>query len=261
MKISDKFGRRLALAASVSLVAIACAPISANSAALSYADEDGVKQEAKKADKKRRVVIKRSRGKDGEDWEARTVLRGALLGGEEQHQALAKINQSLETVRTQLEKARSKGPKSAIEALESAVEGLEAAKSALENHGFSRHAFIGGMPQEREFRFIIKDALEDIDIDKEDLAEMRLELQSELEGAREEIEEARREIEIEVESDEGNREYHIKMLVDAEGEMARMEEHHLKALKQAEEELRRTRERLEKKLAEKKDKAEADKAD
>ncbi len=247
--------KRLVLAASVSVMAIACAPLSAEPVAIAYDDQEAA-QEDKKSEKKRVVIIDRKNAKHVRGGQG--GMHGFAFAGhhsdEERQEALDKVSASLDSVKAQLEQAKADKEEYAVTALESAVIGLEAAKKSLENNAVNGNFVVRGMPDGGNFEFVIKEALGDLELGETDLKEMRIELRAKLEEAREDIEETRREIEMEIENDSEEREFHIKMLVDAEFDMEKMEEHHLKALKKAEEELRRSREKLEKKLADRKKK-------
>ena len=191
--------------------------------------------------------------------------------------AIAEVEKSLESVEKRLKKAKKRSEKKALKA---AKAGLETALKALKSGGGRGNTMFfgggdlafghGGDARLYEFknrhnfrgkiRGELKELLEGLKGEQDDIHEMRIEILDDVSGLREVIKDSMRDIEIELES--GEHEVQVLRFGDLKGLHRRlegMEEEQLKALKRAEERLKRRREELEKRLEEKKSRDSKDK--
>lgn len=256
--------RRIALIAGLSLSTIM---IAGNSGAMVAFDEEkkAEKAEEDKVEKKKIRVVRKGDAKAGsrEDLDSKEldVEKAMRVHGENARQkAIVETREALEKVEARLKKASRKDEKRALKA---AQDGLQVALQALESkHSHMALAYAG--PSREEIRRIeieaMEDALEDMEVQVDDLDRLRIELKEDLSDAREDIREAFEDIEQEFEFDAEARERYVIDLDHAVRTLDQMEEQQLEGLRRAEEQLKRERERLQQRLAERRAKADGEHA-
>jgi|GEM_PF-6861098 len=191
--------------------------------------------------------------------------------------AIAEVEKSLASVENRLKKAKKKSEKKALRA---AKAGLETALKAMKSStGHGNMMFFGGGDlafghggDARLYEFKnrhgvrgkvrgeLKELLEGLKGEQDDIREMRIEILDDVSGLREVIIDSMGDIDIDLES--GDHDVRVLRFGDLKGLHRRlegMEEEQLKALKRAEERLKRRREELEKRLEEKKSRDSKDK--
>ena len=263
------------LALSVSMFAVAAVPMAASA----FADKD-TKENAKEV-KKQRVIKVLKPGKTlseekrifvvkgvDKDSKGRIIVSNSHIPAQmDKHrlEQIEKAKHSIEKSKMKIEKKLSQADSEEERyALEIALESLESARASLDEQSHFIVKFNGETDALGHHHMVeLTEALKGVEINQLELEDVRIELIEELSEAKDELREALDDIELEINIDEHGEvhELRIKALKEAKKNLEGMEERHLEAIKQAEESLKRTRAELERKLAEKKARADKKKKD
>lgn len=197
-----------------------------------------------------RAIRQNSRRKSIEPDDAHHARTAKTRAVEE---ALEEVRSALDDVRIRLEKTRNRNDKRALntakESLEKAIEALEKQKE-IYSESF-RQREVGDRGKHRHIvieREVVKEALEQLDEQAEELLQSREEILDDIQQMREELADEIADIQIEIDDGDDMHVVRLRALRDAELAISGMEKHHLAAIKAAEAELKRARKRLEKKL-------------